>query len=128
RTPWSRSTERENERPRTDMPHIGLSIPGTAPDRTPTTTVDFAQRAEQAGVHSVWATDRIVDSTPDVFVTLGAIAATTARVLIGSSVILGALRPPLLVAKAAATLDTMSGGRLILCLGRGRRPEGLAAR
>jgi len=109
------------------MPHIGLSIPGTAPDRTSTTTVDFARRAEQAGVHSVWATDRIVDSTPDVFVTLGAIAATTSRVLIGSSVILGALRPPLLVAKAAATLDTMSGGRLILGLGVGSRPEDFAA-
>jgi probable F420-dependent oxidoreductase len=109
------------------MPHIGLSIPGTAPDRTSTTTLDFARRAEQAGVHSVWATDRIVDSTPDVFVTLGAIAATTSRVLIGSSVILGVLRPPLLVAKAAATLDTMSGGRLILGLGVGSRPEDFAA-
>ena len=109
------------------MPHIGLSIPGTAPDRTPATTVDFARRAEQAGVHSVWATDRIVDSTPDVFVTLGAIAASTARVLIGSSVILGVLRPPLLVAKAAATLDRMSGGRLILGLGVGSRPEDFVA-
>jgi alkanesulfonate monooxygenase SsuD/methylene tetrahydromethanopterin reductase-like flavin-dependent oxidoreductase (luciferase family) len=109
------------------MPHIGLSIPGTAPDRTPTTTVDFARRAEQAGVHSVWATDRIVDSTPDVFVTLGAIAATTSRVLIGSSVILGVLRPPLLVAKAAATIDRLSGGRLILGLGVGSRPEDFAA-
>jgi probable F420-dependent oxidoreductase len=109
------------------MPHIGLSIPGTAPDRTPTTTVDFARRAEQAGVHSVWATDRIVDSTPDVFVTLGAIAATTSRVLIGSSVVLGVLRPPLLVAKAAATIDRLSGGRLILGLGVGSRPEDFAA-
>ncbi len=109
------------------MPHIGLSIPGTAPDRTSTTTVDFARRAEQAGVHSVWATDRIVDSTPDVFVTLGAIAATTSRVLIGTSVVLGVLRPPLLVAKAAATLDTMSSGRLILGLGVGSRPEDFAA-
>src|SRR2546425_1127280 len=54
------------------MPHIGLSIPGTALDRTAITTVDFARGAEQAGVHSVWATERIVDSTPDVFVTLGA--------------------------------------------------------
>ncbi len=109
------------------MPHIGLSIPGTAPDRTPTTTVEFARRAEQAGVHSVWATDRIVDSTPDVFVTLGAIAATTSRVLIGSSVVLGVLRPPLLVAKAAATIDRLSGGRLILGLGVGSRPEDFAA-
>jgi probable F420-dependent oxidoreductase len=109
------------------MPHIGLSIPGTAPDRTSTTTVDFARRAEEAGVHSVWATDRIVDSTPDVFVTLGAIAATTSRVLIGTSVVLGVLRPPILVAKATTTLDVLSGGRLILGLGVGSRPEDFAA-
>jgi len=109
------------------MPYIGLSIPGTAPDRTSSTTIDFARRAEQAGVHSVWATDRIVDNTPDVFVTLGAVAATTSRVLIGTTVVLGVLRPPLLVAKAATTLDVLSGGRLILGLGVGSRPEDFAA-
>jgi probable F420-dependent oxidoreductase len=109
------------------MPHIGLSIPGTAPDRTPTTTLDFARRAEQAGAHSVWATERIVDSTPDVFVTLGAIAASTSRILIGTSVVLGALRPPLLLAKATSTVDVLSGGRFILGLGVGSRAEDFAA-
>jgi alkanesulfonate monooxygenase SsuD/methylene tetrahydromethanopterin reductase-like flavin-dependent oxidoreductase (luciferase family) len=109
------------------VPHIGLSIPGTAPDRTSTTTVDFARRAEEAGVHSIWATDRIVDDTPDVFVTLGAIVATTSRILIGTSVVLGVLRPPLLLAKAATTVDAMSGGRLILGLGVGSRAEDFAA-
>src|ERR1700694_1829479 len=105
------------------MAYVGLAIPGTAPDRTSTTTVDFARRAEQAGVHSVWATDRIVDSTPDVFVTLGAIAASTSRVLIGTSVVLGVLRPPLLLAKAATSVAVLSAGRLILGLGVGSRPE-----
>ncbi|MCA1645085.1 MAG: LLM class flavin-dependent oxidoreductase [Chloroflexi bacterium] len=102
-------------------------MPGTAPDRTFTTTVDFARRAEEAGVHSVWATERIVDSTPDVFVTLGAMAATTSRILIGTSVALGVLRPPLLLAKAAATVDVISGGRLILGLGVGSRAADFAA-
>src|ERR1700694_3886467 len=109
------------------MAYVGLAIPGTAPDRTSTTTVDFARRAEQAGVHSVWATDRIVDSTPDVFVTLGAMAATTSRILIGTSVVLGVLRSPLLLAKAATTVDVLSGGRLILGLGVGSRAEDFAA-
>jgi probable F420-dependent oxidoreductase len=109
------------------MPHIGLSIPGTAPDRTRTTTLDFARRAEQAGAHSVWATERIVDSTPDVFVTLGAMAASTSRILIGTSVVLGVLRPPLLLAKATSTVDVLSGGRLILGLGVGSRAEDFAA-
>jgi probable F420-dependent oxidoreductase len=107
--------------------HIGLSIPGTAPDASPTVAIDFARRAEVAGAHSVWATDRIVDITPDVFVTLGAMAASTSRVLIGTSVILGVLRPPLLLAKAATTVDVMSGGRLVLGLGVGSRPEDFAA-
>jgi probable F420-dependent oxidoreductase len=109
------------------MPLIGLSIPGTAPDRRPTTVVDFARRAEAAGAHSVWATERIVDSTPDVFVTLGAIAATTSRVLIGTSVALGVLRPPILLAKAATSVDVLSAGRLILGLGVGSRAADFAA-
>ena len=109
------------------MPHIGLSIPGTAPDRGPGTSIEFARRAEQAGAHSVWATDRIVDSTPDVFVTLGALAATTSRILIGSSVVLGVLRPPLLLAKAATTIDVLSNGRFLFGLGVGSRPEDFAA-
>jgi probable F420-dependent oxidoreductase len=109
------------------VPRIGLSIPGTAPDARPTTTVDFARRAEAAGAHSVWATERIVDATPDVFVTLGAIAASTSQVLIGTCVVLGVLRPPLLLAKAATSVDVLSGGRLILGLGVGRRVDDFAA-
>jgi probable F420-dependent oxidoreductase len=109
------------------VPRIGLSIPGTAPDARPTTTVDFARRAEAAGAHSVWATERIVDATPDVFVTLGAIAASTSQVLIGTCVVLGVLRPPLLLAKAATSVDVLSGGRLILGLGVGRRADDFAA-
>ena len=109
------------------MPHIGLSIPGTAPDRTGRTSVEFALRAEQAGAHSVWATERILDSTPDVFVTLGAVAACTSRVLIGSSVILGVLHPPVLLAKGATAVDILSGGRFVLGLGVGSRAEDFAA-
>lgn len=109
------------------MRHIGLSIPGTAPDRTPRTSIEFAQRAEAAGAHSVWATDRLVDSTPDVFVTMAAVAATTTRVLIGSSVTLGVLRPPLLLAKSAASVDVLSNGRVILGLGVGSREEDFRA-
>jgi probable F420-dependent oxidoreductase len=109
------------------MPHVGLSIPGTAPDRTARTTIEFAQRAEAAGVHSVWATERILDSTPDVFVTLGVVAASTSRVLIGTSVVLGVLHPPVLLAKSSTTVDVISGGRLILGLGVGSRTEDFAA-
>jgi probable F420-dependent oxidoreductase len=109
------------------MAKVGLSIPGTAPDRTSRTTIEFAQRAEAAGAHSIWATDRIVDSTPDVFVTLGAVAASTSRIAIGTSVVLGVLRPPVLLAKAAASVDVLSNGRLIFGLGVGSRAEDFQA-
>ncbi|HEV7666462.1 MAG TPA: TIGR03619 family F420-dependent LLM class oxidoreductase, partial [Chloroflexota bacterium] len=62
-----------------------------------------------------------------VFVTLGALAASTARIQIGTSVVLGVLRPPVLLAKAATSVDVMSNGRLILGLGVGSRPEDFQA-
>ena len=109
------------------MPHLGLTIPGTAPDATPTTPLAFARRAEAAGLHSVWATDRIMDRTPDPLVTLAAVAAVTTRVRLGTSVLLGALRRPLVLAKAVATLDALAAGRVILGLGAGSREDDFAA-
>jgi alkanesulfonate monooxygenase SsuD/methylene tetrahydromethanopterin reductase-like flavin-dependent oxidoreductase (luciferase family) len=105
------------------MPHIGFMVPSIAPDATPTSTIDHARRAEELGAHSIWVPDRVVYPSPDVFVTLGAIAAATTRVQFGSAVVLGVLRPPVLVAKAAATLAALSGGRFVLGLGVGSRAE-----
>jgi probable F420-dependent oxidoreductase len=109
------------------VPHIGITLPGSTADAASPTALAFARRAEAAGVHSVWATDRLMFRTPDPFVTLGAVAAVTSRVRLGTSVLLGVLRPPLLLAKAAASLDDLSGGRLILGLGVGSRAEDFAA-
>src|SRR5215207_1855165 len=98
-----------------------------ATDTSSATLAEFARRAEAAGAHSVWVTDRIMDRTPDAFVMLGALAAVTSRVRVGTSVLLGSLRPPMLVAKATASIDWLSGGRLILGLGVGSRAEDFAA-
>ena len=85
--------------------------------------VEFGKRAEQLGFHSIWMPDRLVYPSPDIFVTLGALAAATSRVMLGSAVLRGVLRPPLLVAKAAVALREISGGRLVLGLGAGSRTE-----
>jgi alkanesulfonate monooxygenase SsuD/methylene tetrahydromethanopterin reductase-like flavin-dependent oxidoreductase (luciferase family) len=50
---------------------------------------------------------------------LGAVAARTERVTLGTAVLLAALRPPVLLAQNVATLDRLAGGRLILGLGGG---------
>jgi alkanesulfonate monooxygenase SsuD/methylene tetrahydromethanopterin reductase-like flavin-dependent oxidoreductase (luciferase family) len=89
--------------------------------------VEFGKRAEQLGFQSVWVPDRLVYPSPDIFVTLGALAAATSRVTLGSSVLLGVLRSPLLVTKAAIALKEISGGRLVLGLGAGSRTEDFEA-
>jgi probable F420-dependent oxidoreductase len=109
------------------VPRVGLTIAAASAEATGDTPLAFARRAEAAGLHSVWATDRILDRTPDPLVVLSAVAAITSRVRLGTAVLLGALRRPLLLAKAAATLDQLSNGRLILGLGAGSRPEDFAA-
>jgi alkanesulfonate monooxygenase SsuD/methylene tetrahydromethanopterin reductase-like flavin-dependent oxidoreductase (luciferase family) len=59
---------------------------------------------------------------PSPLVTLAALAGATGRIRLGTTSLLLPLRHPLLLAEEIATLDRLSGGRLILGLGRGFRP------
>lgn len=59
----------------------------------------------------------------DPFVTLGAVAAVTERVRLGTGIVLAPQRDTIQLAKEAATLDFLSGGRLLLGLGAGWNEE-----
>jgi probable F420-dependent oxidoreductase len=109
------------------MPEIGLFLPTAAPDARSDTVVDFARRAEAAGLQSVWAIDRLVFDNAEALLSLAAAAAVTTRVRLGTGVLLGATRPPALLAKMGATLDFLSNGRFILGLGVGNRPDDFAS-
>lgn len=103
------------------MPSIALGIPVASPDVRPDTPLVFGRRADEVGAHSVWMVDRLTFSNLDPLISLAAIAAVTTRVRLGISVLLGALRPPLPLAKMIATIDTLSNGRMILGMGVGGR-------
>lgn len=82
--------------------------------------VELGVQAEQAGFHSVWVPDSpFVYGLPDPLIVLAGLASATTRVRLGTGVLLGALRQPVLLAHSLASLDRLSGGRLIVGLGAG---------
>ena len=92
----------------------------------------IAQAAEGAGLDSIWVYDHLLFRFPDQPTTgiyecwsmLAALAADTSRVEVGTIVLAIPFRNPALLAKMAATVDEISGGRLILGIGAGwNEPE-----
>jgi probable F420-dependent oxidoreductase len=81
----------------------------------------MAAQAEEEGYHSIWVGDSITAKPRlEALTTLGALAARTERVQLGTAVLLAALRQPLVLAHAVASLDVLSTGRIILGVGAGR--------
>ncbi|MDX2813838.1 LLM class flavin-dependent oxidoreductase [Streptomyces sp. PA03-5A] len=92
---------------------------------------DLARLADRLGFSALWLRDVPVydplafgdaGSVFDVFAYLGHLAALTEHVVLGTSAVVLPLRSPLHVAKAAATVDVLSAGRLVLGLASGDRP------
>ena len=119
------------------LPQYGFSLPTGRIGLDD--AIGWARRAEDLGFDSVWLSDHFFysfaryggDPTPidglEPLTALGAIAASTGRVRLGVLVLAAGFRPPELVAKAAATIDRLSGGRLELGLGAGWLEEEFVA-
>lgn len=80
-----------------------------------------AQRAEALGFDSLWVGDHIAFHVPipDSLAMLSFAAGVTERIALGTAVYLLPLRHPTLIAKTTATVDLLSGGRLVLGVGVG---------
>ena len=117
---------------------VGVTVPlgygDTEDGRAPTfqETLDFARVAEASGLDSIWVYDHLIFRFPsepeeglnEGWTTLTALAALVPRVELGALVMCSSFRNAGLMAKMAATLDDLSGGRLILGLGCGwHEPE-----
>jgi probable F420-dependent oxidoreductase len=124
--------------------HVGIALPNYGPLATPAVIFDLAARAEDAGFDSVWVSDHLLapsrvasvypyDRRPnpapgDVGVleemyepltTLAVLAGRTRRIRLGVSAYVLPYRNQVVTAKQVATLDALSGGRLLLAIGVG---------
>ena len=106
---------------------LGVAIPQTFPDGRiePRRIQSFVQRAEALGFHSAWVVEHTFGAMPALapIELLTYAAAMTERLRLGAAVLLTALRTPVQTAKSLATLDQLSGGRLIVGVGLGGNPK-----
>jgi probable F420-dependent oxidoreductase len=112
------------------LPQYDFSVPGESPLTFPT-VAEHARRAEAAGYDSLWLSDHLFldlekygasadrQGALEPIATLGALAEVVTRPRLGTLVLCEALRPPSIAAKALATLDRITGGRLDIGLGAG---------
>ena len=113
---------------------IGFGAPVSGAWATPRNLLELSRRAERLGYRSLWTFQRLLapSSAPlaavyrsvlDPLVSLGYLAAATASIRLGVAVVNHPFASPLLLAKQAATVDVLSGGRLDLGIGNGWLPE-----
>jgi alkanesulfonate monooxygenase SsuD/methylene tetrahydromethanopterin reductase-like flavin-dependent oxidoreductase (luciferase family) len=102
---------------------VGIGLPNTIPGTDGKRLIEWASRADAGPFSSLGVLDRLAYTSYDPLATLAAAAAVTSRVRLATMIVIGPLRNTLLLAKVAASVDALSGGRLVLGLAVGARFE-----
>jgi alkanesulfonate monooxygenase SsuD/methylene tetrahydromethanopterin reductase-like flavin-dependent oxidoreductase (luciferase family) len=102
---------------------IAVGLPNTVPGTPGPRLTEWARRAEELGFSTLGTIGRLVFPTYDEFQALTAAAAVTTRIRLFSNVAIGPVYDRAFLAKWAAGLDQISGGRFVLGLGVGWRDE-----
>jgi probable F420-dependent oxidoreductase len=120
---------------------FGIAFSNTGPFAQPAAAVEFAQAAEAAGFESLWTVEHVVVPSgyqsaypydpsgkmpgpedaviPDPLIWLTYLAAVTSSLRLATGILILPQRQPVVLAKEVATLDQLSGGRLMLGIGVG---------
>jgi probable F420-dependent oxidoreductase len=103
---------------------VGIQLPEVERDVRWPEYAALARAAEESGFDSVWIGDHLLYRQPErapweAWTLLSALAAATERVRLGPLVACAGFHPPAVLAKMAATVDEVSGGRFVLGLGAG---------
>jgi alkanesulfonate monooxygenase SsuD/methylene tetrahydromethanopterin reductase-like flavin-dependent oxidoreductase (luciferase family) len=102
---------------------IGIGLPNPVPGIPGTRLVEWARLAEEAGFASLATIDRVAYPSHDSLATLAAAAGATTRIELHTNILLGPLYPAVLLARSAASIDQLSGGRFSLGLAVGGRED-----
>jgi alkanesulfonate monooxygenase SsuD/methylene tetrahydromethanopterin reductase-like flavin-dependent oxidoreductase (luciferase family) len=106
---------------------VGIGLPNTVPGVDGALVVEWARRADDGPFSTLGVLDRIPYPSLDPFACLAAAAAVSDRIGLATMVAIGPIRAAAILAKQAASVDAVSGGRLTLGLALGARLDDYAA-